>query len=267
MKDFKVLNLSIPSLDSSECKSLMGGDGYDIDGGNLFDFDIVVTSNRPDSPDYDEDLLRDSLDEDQGDNDFSHEHDDNQDNDYKVPDQLKETFAKLPESIQNFLRTNNITLVYNPNYQNASGGPASYFSLDKSIVTSVLDASTLVSEVIHAIQDSTGALDGKSHSAEEFQEHALVDLYSYFECYFGNGFGYALTLGGLTDGDSNWEKFISSCFDREEGVFDRDTFVNGVMDFFEDFQEGHKGNSSGYDNPLEDNYNWNWNQFFDLLGL
>ena len=80
MKDFKVLNLSIPSLDSSECKSLMGGDGYDIDGGNLFDFDIVVTSNRPDSPDYDEDLLRDSLDEDQGDNDFSHEHDDNQDN-------------------------------------------------------------------------------------------------------------------------------------------------------------------------------------------
>ena len=28
MKDLKVLKLSIPTLDNSECKTLMGGDGY-----------------------------------------------------------------------------------------------------------------------------------------------------------------------------------------------------------------------------------------------
>ena len=31
MKDLKVLKLSIPTLDSSECKTLMGGDGYGYD--------------------------------------------------------------------------------------------------------------------------------------------------------------------------------------------------------------------------------------------
>ena len=265
MKDFKVLNLSIPSLDSSECKSLMGGDGYDIDGGNLFDFDIVVTSNRPDSPDYDEDLLRDSLDEDQGDNDFSHEHDDNQDNDYKVPDQLKETFAKLPESIQNFLRTNNITLVYNPNYRSSNGGIASYNPADKSIITSSFDDNTLLREVIHAVQDSIGAMDTKSMSAEEFQEKALGDLMEYYSTILGDNIlaGYGMDNGYI--GNSGWVEFMGSCFD-EDGNFNRETFINGIMDFFDIFQEAHK-NISGYNDPLEDDYNWNWNYFFDLLGL
>ena len=37
--------------------------------------------------------------------------------------------------MQDFLKANNIKIIYDPNYKNGSGGPASYFSEDKSIKT------------------------------------------------------------------------------------------------------------------------------------
>ena len=72
MKDLKVLNLSIPTLDSSECKTLMGGDGY------AWEMDlpeVVVTpdNDRPDRSDYD--YHDDPFDDGQNDYDYDYDYD------------------------------------------------------------------------------------------------------------------------------------------------------------------------------------------------
>lgn len=263
MKDLKVLNLSIPTLDSSECKTLMGGDGYawEID---LPEVVVTPDNDRPDRSDYD--YHDDPFDDSQNDCDYDYDYDNDHDNDYKVPDQLKGTFEKLPKKFQDFLKEKNIKINYDPNYKNSGGGPASYNLEDKSITTSSLDANTLLREGIHAAQDAMGALDGKSHSAEEFQEKALGDLADYFDNVFkgeGGGFGFSLDSG--YNGDSGWSKFVGNCFNGD-GNFDRDMFKEGIMDYFGIFQESHS-NIPGYNDPLEDDYNWNWDKFFDMLGL
>ena len=264
MKDLKVLRLSIPTLDSSECKTLMGGDGYgyDFDGGDLQELVVTAGDYRPDHSDYD--YQDDILDDEQNDYGYDQDYDNGHDSDYNVPDQLKETFEKLPEKIQDFLKANNIKINYDPNYKNGSGGPASYFSEDKSIITSSLDDNVLLREVIHAVQDAMGSLDGMPHSAEEFQEKALGDLADYFDSFIkGNeGWGYTLDFG---DANTSWSEFVENCFDND-GNFDRDAFKEGIMDFFDIFQDAHS-NVSGYNDSLEDNYNWHWDEFFDLLGL
>lgn len=264
MKDLKVLNLSIPTLDSSECKTLMGGDGY---AWELDLPEVVVTPNHDDSETFDYDYHDDILDDYQNDYDYDYDHekDNDGDNDYKVPDQLKETFNNLPEKVQEFLKENRIKINYDSNYKNGSGGPASYNSENKSITTSSLDGNILLREVIHAIQDARGSLDEKSHSAEEFQEKALGDLVGYFDSVINENGAFGSTLDFGYDKDSGWVEFLGSCFD-DDGNFDRDAFKEGIMDFFEIFQEAHS-NIPGYNDPLEDGYKWNWNEFFDLLGL
>ena len=229
MKDLKVLKLSIPTLDSSECKTLMGGDGYgyDVIGGDLQECVITADGYRPDHSDYD--YQDDLLDDEQNDYGYDHDYDNSHDNDYNVPDQLKGTFEKLPEKIQDFLKANNIKIIYDPNYKNGSGGPASYFSEDKS-----------------------------------FQEKALGDLASYFNGVINENGGCGFTLD-FSDGNSSWSEFVGSCFDDDDN-FDRDAFKEGIMDFFDIFQDTHS-NVSGYNDSLEDNYNWHWDEFFDLLGL
>ncbi len=79
MKDLKKMKLSIPTLDSSECKTLMGGDGYgyDVIGGDLQECVITADGYRPDHSDYD--YQDDILDDEQ--NDYGYEHSGDQDND------------------------------------------------------------------------------------------------------------------------------------------------------------------------------------------
>ena len=148
MKDLKVLKLSIPTLGNSECKTLMGGDGYGCGDEGEYLPECVITADgyRPDHSDYD--YQDDILDDEQNDYGNDQDYDNGHDSDYNVPDQLKETFEKLPEKMQDFLKANNIKIIYDPNYKNGSGGPASYFSEDKSIKTSSLDDNILLREVI-----------------------------------------------------------------------------------------------------------------------
>jgi len=268
MKDLKVLNLSIPTLDSSECKTLMGGDGYAWEKELP---EVVITPDTP--PDrsdfYDhEDPLNDDPNDYEYDYDYDHDNDNEDgDSDYKIPDQLKETFEKLPEKVQAFLKENNIKITYDPNYRSPNGGIASYIPGDNSIITSSLslDDNTLLREAIHAVQDAIGALDVESRSAEEFQEKALGDLADFFDSMFNDGGGFGFTLDSGCKGESGWSEFLMSCFD-DDGKFDRDAFKNGIMDYFDEFQEGHK-DIPGYNDPLEDDYNWSWDYFFGLLGL
>jgi len=263
MKELKPLKLSIPTLDSSECKTLMGGDGYAWEI-TLPEVVVIPDNDRDDRPDYD--YHDDPFDVSQDDYDYDNDHDNDRDNGNKIPDQLKDTFEKLPEKFQEFLKENNIKINYDPNYKNDSGGPASYNPEDKSITTSSQDTNTLLREGVHAAQDAMGALDGASHSAEEFQEKALGDLVDFFDNVFkeeGGAFGFSLDSG--YGENSGWAEFVGSCFD-DDGNFDRDAFKDGIMDFFDIFQDAHS-DIPGYNDPLEDDYNWYWDEFFDLLGL
>ena len=87
MDNLKPLHLSIPTLDSSECKSLMGGDGYawEVD---LPEVVVTPDNERPDNSDYD--YHDDPLDYDQSDYDFDHDGDHGSDKDsFNVDDMLK----------------------------------------------------------------------------------------------------------------------------------------------------------------------------------
>ena len=50
MKDLKKLKLSIPTLDNSECKTLMGGDGYGCGDDVVIGGDMVSLTHRFPSP-------------------------------------------------------------------------------------------------------------------------------------------------------------------------------------------------------------------------
>lgn len=75
MEKLQVINLSIPALDSSECKALMGGDGYGFD--RTLDEVIVIAPDRPDS-----DVDRDPVDDDPRDDDDDRHEDYDRNDDY-----------------------------------------------------------------------------------------------------------------------------------------------------------------------------------------
>ena len=79
MKDLKVLKLSIPTLDNSECKTLMGGDGYGCGDEGEYLPECVITADgyRPDHSDYD--YQDDILDDEQ--NDYGYDYSGDQDSD------------------------------------------------------------------------------------------------------------------------------------------------------------------------------------------
>lgn len=43
-------------------------------------------------------------------------------------------------------------------------------------------------------------------------------------------------------------------------------FKENIMNWFQDFQDAHK-DIDGYNDELESDYEWSWDDFFDFLGL
>ena len=58
---------------------------------------------------------------------------------------------------------------------------------------------------------------------------------------------------------------LFACFD-DENNFNREYFLENVMKYFDIFQEAHT-EVPGYSDPLEDNYQWAWETFLNMLGL
>ena len=58
---------------------------------------------------------------------------------------------------------------------------------------------------------------------------------------------------------------LFECFD-DENNFNRNYFLENVMKYFDIFQEAHT-EVLGYSDPLEDNYQWDWETFLNMLGL
>lgn len=125
----------------------------------------------------------------------------------------------------------------------------------------------LFREAIHAIQDGLGHMDGESRSAEKFQEHVLGDFMEFRDLLNGGG-GCHLTLDFGLEGDNEgrWQDFLFDCFDEDGNNFNREYFLEHIMEYFDIFQEAHPG-VPGYSDPLEDNYQWDWETFLNMLGL
>ena len=255
----KKLNLSIPSMDSDECKSLMGGDGYIM----LDEVVVIGHSERPDQ-DVDRDNYDDNQDDDTYPIDYQDEGDRDENNDSsdnKQSDNLATLLEIIPRSIQDYLTQNNITIKLDPNVEKANYDPNTYTITLKSTT----DYITFIHESVHAIQHRLGHMDGESQSAEEFQAHALTDLYTaYLDIRVGYGFTSVTIRGGDYD---EWLSFLNDCLNEDDGSLDRDYFKAHVMDFFDDFQATHSDSKNGYTDPLEDGYEWDWDLFFEMLGL
>lgn len=179
------------------------------------------------------------------------------------------TRPKLPEKVQEILKELKTPIVYNPNYSNPENkSKSSYDPVSGQIITAETNEYKLLREAIHAIQDSIGAMDLTSRSAEEFQEKALGDLVNYYISEIEGTFDVQLTLAAYCEGPEaiEWAKFLGRCVDENNKYFDREYFKEHIMEYFDLFQESYK-NVSGYNDPLEDDYNWSWDYFFEILGL
>ncbi len=269
--ELKKLNLSIPSMDRDECKSLMGGDGYIM----LDEVVVVAPGNERPDDEYDPFFENDQDENDQDENYYEEsDRDDNANSDngdsqssnYTIPEQVKNAFESLPTAIQKYLKSHGINIIYDPDFIK-SGNIGGYSPTSGNITVSNGNAVLLLHEAIHAIQDGLGHMDGESNSAEEFQAHVLCDLLSFFD-YLQNDkpFSTILDLGLEGDNVGKWEGFLFDCFDENGDYFNKEYFLNHVKEYFNIFQEAHPGEES-YNDPLENNYQWDWETFFKMLGL
>lgn len=247
-----------------------GGDDDIINGPELDNVDVIGSYGDDDNNNddwEDDDFGWFDEEEDYNDNDNgSHDNHQQTDNiDYTIPVELKETFEKLPEGVKNLLMENGVKIFYAPSYRSPDGGYDSYNPENKSIIVSSLEVDDLLREAIHAAQDVLGIMDLTSRSAEEFQEKALGDLRVYYDIMFCEKEGRGYRLDASYDGESGWYGFLERSF-VGDGVLNRSFFIENIMSFFDIFQECYK-NTPGYNDPLEDDYKWNWNFFFNLLGF
>ena len=80
----------------------------------------------------------------------------------------------------------------------------------------------------------------------------------------GHGSGATLDIDS-EDKANEWRGFVINCFDDRD-TFDWEYFKENIMNWFQDFQDAHK-DIDGYNDELESDYEWSWDDFFDLLGL
>ena len=65
------------------------------------------------------------------------------------------------------------------------------------------------------------------------------------------------------DKANEWRDFVINCFDDRD-TFDREYFKENIMNWFQDFQDAHK-DIDGYNDELESDYEWSWDDFFDTI--
>ena len=139
--ELKKLNLSIPSMDSDDCKSLMGGDGYIM----LDEVVVVAPGNERPDDEYDPFLENDQDENDQDENYYEEsDRDDNtnsdngdsQSSDYTIPEQVNNAFESLPKAVQEYLKSHGINIIYDPGLYSRTSHPGEYDPENKTIIVS-----------------------------------------------------------------------------------------------------------------------------------
>ena len=177
MKDLKKLKLSIPTLDSSECKTLMGGDGYgyDFDGGDLPELVVTADDYRPDHSDYD--YQDDLLDDEQNDYDYNHDEErGNDDSDTSLPISEQE-LSKLIEGLEKTLSGKIVEAWEKGLIVKGDGShkSAAYFDQGEGkifINDLSVDSTVLVHEFTHYLQNELGMMG----SASDYTGSANLEL-------------------------------------------------------------------------------------------
>lgn len=279
MKDLKVLRLSIPTLDSSECKTLMGGDGYgyDFDGGDLPELVVTADNYRPDHSDYD--YQDDLLDDEQNDYDYNHDEErgnDDSDTSHSISEQ---ELSKLIEGLEKTLSGKIVEAWEKGLIVKGDGShkSAAYFDQGEGkifINDLSVDSTVLAHEFTHYLQNELGMMGSASDytgSANLELEANLIQTITDF------------TEGGYSDrewlsGEHN-NVWILDRIDRdpETGVItvneefwdwlnDSDA-MNDLLDMWLDYWNDNPNSSDIYTEGAQDNWDYNWEQIFDQLGI
>jgi hypothetical protein len=277
MKNLKVLNLSIPTLDSSECKALMGGDGY-IWGGEL-DIDVIIRpdNDQPERPDYD--LDDDNQDYNQDDYDFDSD-DSEEDKEINPPLSEEELNIMLkdmnPILAQKIIEAWKNGLIVKGDGIHHTDKMAYYDTKTGLIVINNLsiDQTILGHEFTHAIQGQNSMLSGdssnKGDANNEFQANFIQMLLDVTDF----GFGYRGWIGA----EHNEDWLVNHVnIDGETGQLsidqtlwdwlNNDERMNEAMNDWLNYWNNIPGTPDVYTEGSQDDWNYNWVVVFDQLGI
>ena len=276
MKDLKVLNLSIPTLDSSECKTLMGGDGYAWE----IDLPEVVVTPNHDEPDYsDYDYHDDILDDDQSDYDYDSD-DSELDNDINPPlseEELNNMLKDMnPILAQKIIEAWKNGLIVKGDGIHHTDKMAYYDPTTGLIVINSLsiDQTILGHEFTHALQGQNGMLSdhnsNKGDANNEFQANFIQMLLDVT----GLGYGYRGWIGA----EHNEDWIVNHVnIDGETGQLSIDQTLwdwlnnneemNEAMNDWLNYWNNISGTPDVYTEGNQENWNYNWGDIFDQLGI
>ena len=245
---------------------------YDIPDPNM----EPIEQERPDSneePEFDDD--RDDFQNNDQDNPNEYEGPDgnhqgntnNQGNDseHEQLTPIDILISKLSEKQQDFLKSYNPTIIIDTDMQEEG----QYIKEENLIRLKNTDnAKALFSELVHAYQNSKGMLNDTSRSNNEFQEHVLADIFSYYD------FGMMSAINVLEKDATNyslWLEDITHGGDRSQPI-NMELFHEKVNYFFESFREHYKYSGKGdevhhpgYSKDPNPNYDWQWEEYIDFM--
>ena len=282
MKDLKVLKLSIPTLDNSECKTLMGGDGYGcgddvVIGGDLQEFVETADGYRPDHSDYD--YQDDILDDEQNDYDYNYDGEsENGDSDTSLLISEKE-LSKLVEGMEKTLADKIVEawekglIVKGDGSRNSPAyfdqGEGKIFINDLSV-----DSTVMAHEFTHYLQNELGMMgDASDYTGSanlELEANLIQAIMDFADGMYSNREWFS------GEHDNNW--IINNIDqDPETGVITIDEefwdwlndsdAMNDFLDVWLDYWNNNPNSSDIYTEGAQDNWDYNWEQIFDQLGI
>lgn len=281
METLNVLKLSVPALDSKECKAIMGGDGY-YDNGNVTDLkEVVITPNDDDSdfdpgfdPGFDPDL----------DDIYSwEEHDwdgdqDEQERDNDALPSIKDVIRQLPDVYKELLdKWYEKGLVKSIKFSTEIDSVAKIFmskdgKFDIKISYEVgceLDAwmyaRDLAHELFHHLQQDFGIREDAPKAAVEYQAYIADRLFDPdHSCH-----------EKFDDKSESFDSWLNSAFDFNNLEVDYQYFMEHVSDWYLDFINAFPRYLE--DKEGEDNYDWildyehiedmDWEEILRALGF
>lgn len=274
-KTLKELELSIPTLDVLTCKQLMGGDGY-LEGGDACG-DVIISGEMPDDRDFELDPdLRDD-DSDVSDNDNADSQDTNQSTDVPLTEeQMSKLLSGLHSDVAKLLKAAfDKGLIGMGNGENSMRAAYYDASTGRIIINNVEGGAQLLEhELTHWAQDQNGMLSGAESMVgdanNEFQAtlmQAILDI--------GDGaYGDRDWLDG--DHDEQWiaehtnydENTDHVSVDSEfwEWLNDNDSMNEALEDWL-DYWRDREGTPNTYVDGAQDDWNYNWEEIFDALGI
>ena len=177
---------------------------------------------------------------------------------------LPALIEKLPDSLQKFIKDNNIKIQIDVNLVKSDGTPKPGQFANGVITLRMANKDYLRGELVHAVQDNLGLLNHEDHAMNEFQENLMRDLLRVVDQKEGTGL-FFWTTTVTNDERDGWEEELNGIV-NDNGVVDYTKWENTINNYFDSFQERYQYEEK-YEGQYEGGYNYQWNIFFDLFGI